>query len=642
MPDFQSLSVQREAALRLAKEALDDTGATLSRGRGALALAILGLGGWGATQGLSTIGWAVEGALVAAFAGLVARHARVASNRAEAEERHAIVRARLERMGSVEPASELPARAKKRDRSGARFASATHAYSGDLDLFGPSSLFVAVSRAETPVGEATLARWLSEPADCNEIAARQEAARELAADPVLLEDLAFLGRSARAAEGDEEPLAAWGAAPRELPLGEGDPPGVADKRWIVAVLRVLVPSTLALLALRGVLSAVHPWLGYAWVASVAVQLALFGRVGEVARGIVVRVSSREAPFGRHRRLLARIEAMDPRSAMLVRLRDALASGPEPASRGLERLERALTFADLRHNTLIHLVVSAFAAYDLWVALALERWRRDHGAQLGRWFSAVGELEALASVASYSAEHPDFAWPEVTDGPAHLEAEGLGHPLLPASERVTNVADLDAPGRALLVTGSNMSGKSTYLRALGLCAVMACAGLPVCARRARLSRLATWTSMRIGDALERKTSHFYAEITRLKDVVDATGEPARAPVLFLLDEILHGTNSHERTLGARAVVRTLVRRGAIGAVSTHDFALVAIAEESEGRVRLVHFADRVEEGRMRFDYERKDGLAKTTNALRLMRLVGIPMPDGLDAERPDAGGTTTPA
>ena len=195
----------------------------------------------------------------------------------------------------------------------------------------------------------------------------------------------------------------------------------------------------------------------------------------------------------------------------------------------------------------------------------------------------------------------------------------------------NDASLSPTQRALLITGSNMSGKSTYLRAVGLCSTMANAGLPVCAEQATLTVMKTWTSMRIGDALDRGMSHFYAELVRLKAIVSSA--QGGDPVLFLLDEILHGTNSHERSIGARGVVLDLIRRGAVGGVSTHDFALVAIADESNGLVRKVHFSDHIEDGKMVFDYKLKSGVVESTNAIRLMKHLGINVDYELGSETP---------
>jgi DNA mismatch repair ATPase MutS len=254
------------------------------------------------------------------------------------------------------------------------------------------------------------------------------------------------------------------------------------------------------------------------------------------------------------------------------------------------------------------------------AAALLRWRVRAGSQVRRWIEAMAELEALASLATFAEEHPSFAFPEVSAGDLHLVAEGLGHPLIPATARVENDVTLGSPGNVLLVTGSNMSGKSTLLRAMGINAVLALAGGPVCARRLSMACCQVRTSMRITDSLEEGVSHFYAELLRLKAIVDAANAGER--VLFLLDEVLHGTNSRERNIGAKAVVSHLMMEGAIGAVSSHDVGLADLEVESGGRVKNVHFQELVEAGKMTFDYRLKPGVVTSSNALRLMKLIGI--------------------
>ncbi len=610
---------RRKAELEKSLAVFDQRSDVISSRRGILILVIAAAALFGWFRGMPIWGWAIVGALAAGFAALVFRHALLATERALVEERLKVVSAGLRRIrGEAEP--DDPYRPKLPDPHGARFSSGEHPNAGDLDLFGPSSLFVSVSRAETAVGEATLAAWLKEPASVEVVRARQEAAKELLRDPVLLEDLAVLARRAESRGREEEPLSVWGEAPALMPVAGATGPDLPKRRVLVMLARVCVPLTLGLWLGEDWVAKLHPRADLAYLVPLLAQLVILGALyGPIAR-MVTFVSSREAPFGRFRAAFARIEQAKVESPLLTRIVSTLRGDGAPASDELARLERVVSFADLRHNTLIHLAANLFLLYDVWVALALERWRQRSGKKARKWLAALGELEALSSIATYAGEHPAFAWPEVDDGPARITAEELGHPLLPASSCVRNELELPEPGRALLVTGSNMSGKSTYLRSTGLCAVMALAGLPVCARRASVARMETWTSMRIQDALDRGMSHFYAELVRLKQIVDAAHQGKK--VLFLLDEILHGTNSHERSIGARGVVLDLVARGAVGSVSTHDFALVAIAEESGGRVRTVHFSDRIEEGKMVFDYRLKEGVVETTNAIRLMKVVGI--------------------
>jgi DNA mismatch repair ATPase MutS len=297
---------------------------------------------------------------------------------------------------------------------------------------------------------------------------------------------------------------------------------------------------------------------------------------------------------------------------------------------MKRFERVVGWFDLRHNGMIHPFANVFLLWDAHCLLRLEAFQRDAGRNARAWFHALGEVEGLSSFAGLAFDEPSYAWPEVEDGSAHFTATALGHPLLSSTARVSNDVNIPAPGHALLVTGSNMSGKSTHLRSMGLAAVMALSGAPVCASRLRISPLAVRSSIRISDSLSGGVSHFYAEVSRLRGVLDATA--GSLPVLFLLDEILHGTNSEERQVGARWILAELLRRDAIGAVSTHDVGLCRLPPELMEKVAQHHFRESVEDGRMTFDYRLRSGPVSGGNALRLMRLVGLDVPlEGLDRD-----------
>jgi DNA mismatch repair ATPase MutS len=317
-------------------------------------------------------------------------------------------------------------------------------------------------------------------------------------------------------------------------------------------------------------------------------------------------------------LLACLEAQRFTSERLVALQSRVETRDRPPSWQIARLRLLRDLADARRNQLFA-PLGAIFAFTTQVALALEAWRARCGPALATWIDAVAELEALASLAAQAFEHPADPFPEIVEAGPRFEAEGLGHPLLLEERCVRNdvaLSDL----RLLVVSGSNMSGKSTFLRSVGVNAMLALAGGSVRARRLQISPLAVGASIRLHDSLLEGTSRFYAEITRLKQIVSATG--GGLPVLFLLDEILHGTNSHDRRIGAEAVVRGLVERGAIGLVTTHDLALARIAEQLAPRAVNVHFEDHLEDGRVSFDYRLRPGVVTKSNALDLMRAVGL--------------------
>ena len=302
----------------------------------------------------------------------------------------------------------------------------------------------------------------------------------------------------------------------------------------------------------------------------------------LARALDV-VSDRQGAVTQWRAMIRAIEDEAFESPLPVRLRAAFTASGRPASEEIASLERIVGFADARRNEAFRFVFGGLLFWDVHCGLALLRWRARAGHRLGRWLETLGEVDALASLAAFAFEHPDYAWP-VLEAEPMLDARGLGHPLIADDRRVGNDVHLPSGGRALVVTGSNMSGKSTLLRAMGANAILAMAGAPACATSLRIGPVRVATSMRIDDSLEEGVSHFYAELRRLKRVVDLAGHGARpgAAVLFLLDEILHGTNSRERIIGACAVVRDLVARGALGAVSTHDLGITALERQLEGR------------------------------------------------------------
>ncbi len=286
---------------------------------------------------------------------------------------------------------------------------------------------------------------------------------------------------------------------------------------------------------------------------------------------------------------------------------------------MSRLRTLVDFIDSRDNLILK-IVDVPLMYSVQVAFAAERWRHEHGQAVRRWLHAVGEIEALLSLATYSYEHPGDPFPEFTNEAASIEAEQIGHPLIADARCVRNHVTIASDTRVLLVSGSNMSGKSTLMRAIGINTVLAMAGGAVRAQNMRLSPLSVAASIRINDSLQEGSSRFYAEITRLRQIFDLADGPV--PLLFLLDEVLQGTNSSDRRIGAEGIVRALVDRGAIGLVSTHDLALTEIGAALNGRLRNVHFQDEIENGRMKFDYKLREGIVTKSNGLELMRSIGL--------------------
>jgi hypothetical protein len=363
----------------------------------------------------------------------------------------------------------------------------------------------------------------------------------------------------------------------------------------------------------------HRWGSLPFVAVLLIQLAfagwLHGRVETVLRTVEKRGRDLALLAG----VLARLEHATFTSPRLRELRNSLDTpGAVPPSQRIAQLGNLLDLLNSRRNQLF----APLALLLLWgtqVAHAIEAWRAVSGRAIANWHEALGQFEALCALATYGYEHPEDPFPDVVSGEVCYEGEGLAHPLLPRGRCVPN--DLCLGSCALMVvSGSNMSGKSTFLRTVGINAVLALAGAPVRARRLRLTPVALGATLRIQDSLQAGRSRFYAEILRVRQVVQLSRGPL--PLLFLLDELFAGTNSHDRRLGAEAVVRGLVEAGALGLVTTHDLALAQIADHLGARAANVHFADHFEEGVMTFDYRLHPGVVQKSNALALMRAVGL--------------------
>ncbi len=486
--------------------------------------------------------------------------------------------------------------------AGERFRDESHPYSRDLDLFGHGSLFQFLCLARTRAGQETLANWLLVPATPQRVGARQAAVVELRGRLDLREDLAVLAEEARSLE-SAEALAAW---------GEGEP--LLASRWLrptSALLAALWLASLAAWAAWGLASAAL------LVSATNIVFNLYHR-----RRVRNAVSAAETATGDLALLagvLARLEGERFAAPRLMELREELQSQGWPPSRWIARLNRLLEYLDSRRN----LIVGSLDPFVLWTiqsACAVEGWRRRIGPAVRRWLAAVGEFEALSSLAGYAFEHPADVFPEFVEASPCFDAEGLAHPLLPERDAVRNDLRFERDLQVLIVSGPNMAGKSTLVRAVGVNAVLAQCGAPVRARQLRLSPLAVGASICILDSLQGGISRFYAEIRRLKQITDLTQGPLA--VLFLLDEFLQGTNSCDRRLGAEAMVRSLVERGAIGLVTTHDLALARIVDGLAPRAANVHFEDRLEEGKLIFDYRLRPGVVETSNALSLMRSIGL--------------------
>ncbi|HEY7201002.1 MAG TPA: DNA mismatch repair protein MutS [Candidatus Dormibacteraeota bacterium] len=570
-------------------------------------LASAALAGVAVWRGLPAVA-ALALAALAAFAALVVWHGRV--NR---RHRSAVIRADVNREALLRLARDwdgLPERSRRRPA-----VPADHPYAADLDVNGRASLLHLLDTTTTPTGSETLAAWLLTPAEPAAVRLRQAAVAELAPMLDLRERLQVLGRLRGGDDPDPEPFLRWAEGGR-LPNG-----------WTAMVAWAWAGPALALL-LFGL------WLAHVvtvplWILVLALNAAVGLWLGARAEMVLGPVRSHQGALAAYAGQLDVLTAAPLEAARLRELREAASAGGLPAARQLRRLDSIIGFA-VPPASAQYLLFQTVLLWNVHVLAALERWRSRAGHRARGWMAALGELEALAALAGLAHAHPAWTFPDLDADADRLEATALGHPLIPPAARVDNDVTLGPPGEVLLVTGSNMSGKSTLLRALGTNAVLAAAGGPACAARLRLPPLRVWTSMRIADSLERGVSHFLAELRRLQQVVRAAeAATGGGPVVcFLLDEVLQGTNTAERQVAARAILAHLAGCRAVGAVSTHDLTLADDPATSR-LVRHVHFRETITSagGRpaMTFDYRLRPGLATSTNALLLMELIGLSVP-----------------
>lgn len=489
--------------------------------------------------------------------------------------------------------------------SGDRFRDPKHVYSEDLDVFGTGCLFELMSTARLPMGEEYLARWLGSGSAVPDIRERHHVITDLREKLDLREQLAMLGEDLRVRL-DPSSLCQWAEGSPVLPTG----PWRAVTALLAAAFAMgllyylgtakIVPVLVIVLLEAGI---------YRWLKPRAAQVS--DGIGTNGEGLILFAD-----------ILQRLEQEDFSSPRLQGFAAQLKRNGEPASKAIRELARIGYWIDARGG-LIAKMLELPGLYTVQVGLAAESWRRKYGRRLRSWVEITGEVEALISLAAYSYEHPADPFPEFVEAAAAqpvFDGEELGHPLIPAAKCVRNSVRLNAETRVLLVSGSNMSGKSTFLRTAGINAVLAMAGAPVRAQSLRMTPVILGSSIRRVDSLQENRSSFFTEILRIRDVFELT--EGIAPVLFLFDELMEGTNSNDRKIGAEGLFRALLERRAIGIVTTHDLALTEITGALSSVVRNVHFQDYVEDGKMRFDHKLRDGVVAKSNALELMRLIGL--------------------
>lgn len=615
-----------ERAERFDKEAAERLGKVRVYGRLRLALfaAAVAGGWWLFASGRGGAAWLLLAAAAFVFAVLVARQ-RAARRRMRRSELMADFNregiARVERRWADLPS--IP---------GAT-AAGDHDYAVDLDLYGDASLLQLLGVCGTAPGWNTLQAWMLGGADADEIALRQEAVLEMAGALDFRDRLAAEGRLV--ASGDSGDTDA--SADRFLRWAEGDA-WLREQRWPWIASLVLAPVNVAAITLFSLGAVPTPALAWPLVISALVLVPRW----QAMHSAFAEADDGESGVRRFGPLLRHIHNASLGSRHAVAIRHRLGAGPRVAHEEINALRRLIDMADVRRSPLFHIPLALLLHWDVHVLVALERWQKRSGHRVRDWLHAAGETEALAALAALAADHPDWTMPALDPDAHTVKARALGHPLIAPDICVRNDVEVGPAGSFLLVTGSNMSGKSTLLRALGLNAVLAQAGGPVCAARLRMPPLRVVTSMRVDDSLAEGMSYFMAGLQRLKMVVEAARSPGTvAPrTLYLLDEILQGTNSAERRIAARTVLRHLLETDAIGVVTTHDLSL-AEADDLTTRAVPVHFTESVDDGTegLAFDYRLRPGIATSTNALTLLEMVGLGQEADLAPNAKSAGPST---
>lgn len=490
--------------------------------------------------------------------------------------------------------------------TGEDFYEEEHPYSGDLDLFGRGSLFQWISTAVTHSGRRKLRDLLAEPpANQGIICNRQHAIRELAGMLTWRQKFSAAGMEVRELPGGPEPLIKWAGNENEF----------YRRPVLIKIFRILPIFTISVIVLY---LAFLPVLKYFVVALVILQALLIRQNGKERSKILQTVQRYENSIKNYYKMLRHFERGHFTSELLTDMQKSLFDqNKRCAFQQLEKLSK-LTDAISNRNNAVFIIINILTLWDYQCMIALEKWKLESGRFLEHWLNTLGELEAFCSLAIVNFDNGDWPMPTFIDGPPGFKAEDLGHPLL-GSKRVRNDLTVAPPSGILLITGSNMSGKSTLLRTAGINLVLAYAGAPVCARSFNCSVMTIYTCMRVSDNLEKSISSFYAELLRIKKIVEAS---EKTQLFFLMDEIFKGTNSQDRNTGAKVLIKQLLKAGAVGLVSTHDLELSELEKETCGKIKNYHFREYYQEGKIHFDYMLRSGISTTRNALYLIKMAGI--------------------
>lgn len=510
--------------------------------------------------------------------------------------------------------------------SGAEFKDENHPYASDLDLFGQASFFQWINSAQTPWGRETLAKMLRQPLkDPSEIVERQEAIAELAKNLAWRQRFESEGILVSDQLKPTKPLLQWAEESHEAYL----------QPLVKLGMRVFPAVTILMVILYAFQLSV-PW--HVPALLVGIQILLLQVYRKERSQVLTMVFRYESSLKTYTEMLKHLEKQNYNAPWLKVRQESLRDlEGRPAYQQIHKLSKIAEWISNRQNA-IFLIVNILTLWDYQCMIALEEWKKKSGRLLKTWLEVLAEVEALSSLSNIRFDNPDWVMPKIVEDPSDqlknhssilkdqngVSAQKMGHPLL-TRKRVSNDFEMKARSGIILITGSNMSGKSTFLRTVGSNLVLAYTGAPVCAEQFRCSLMNLWTCMRVSDNLEQSISSFYAEILRIKQIVEAA--KTDKPIFFLLDEIFKGTNSHDRHHGAKALINQLQKDGALGLVSTHDLELGELEKESKGRVKNYHFREYYQNEEIQFDYKLRTGISTTRNALYLIKMAGIELEEG---------------
>ncbi|HLO82815.1 MAG TPA: hypothetical protein VK166_17740 [Chitinophagaceae bacterium] len=491
-------------------------------------------------------------------------------------------------------------------KDGHEFYNDEHPYAGDLDIFGRASLYQYINRTNSEQGNEFMAKWLLHPASPELISKRQKAVHELSQKPEWRQELQAISSESPVTIHAETTVEHWLEEKNEF---------IHKRSW--QLVRFIVPAFAVATVVTYTIDLIsYPafmlLLVFFFVIASSITRKVYpayGMLNKIAKEIDTLAKS-----------IAFIERSDMHDPLMNELKNDLGAGITTASHSIHKLNKILNRFDYRHNPLVFIPLNTLFLWDLQQMLQLEKWKENNNGKINHWFHTLAEFEALSTLGTLAFNHPHWCFPELNTIHPEFTATGLGHPLIDPKKSVLNNYSTTGTAQISIITGSNMAGKSTFLRSVGVNMVLASMGAPVCASKLKLFPLKLMSSMRVKDNLEESTSTFYAELKKLKSIIDAVKR--KEPVFILLDEILRGTNSHDRHTGSKSLIRQLIHENASGIIATHDLELASLENEFPASIHNFHFDVQIEGPELFFDYTLKTGICQSFNAAILMKKIGI--------------------